>query len=146
MLIPSLPPDLKPSMIRPRAGQRNSGDEPDASACSAVAGALALAAFGSTLPVGVSSTAGFFPAAGAPGSALAISVFAGAEATLSDEALSFDLSAVFSPLLSADFDFSSALVFLPFARSPSSFEATSARFALAERSESSATARPPPAL
>src|SRR5271166_4865 len=66
MLMPSLPPDLKPSMMRPRAGQRNSGVAPDASAWAAVAGSFAL---GSTLPVGVSSIAGFLP--GLAGSALA---------------------------------------------------------------------------
>src|SRR5271165_5632262 len=67
MLMPSLPPDLKPSMMRPRAGQRNSGVAPDASAWAAVTGSFAL---GSTLPVGVSSIAGFLP--GLAGSALAM--------------------------------------------------------------------------
>src|SRR5271165_5255393 len=62
MSIPSLPPALKPWMMRPRAGQRNSGLDPDASACAEVTDSLAVAAFGSTWPVGVSSTAGFLDA------------------------------------------------------------------------------------
>ena len=55
MSMPSLPPALKPWMMRPRAGQRNSGFDPEASASAEVAASLAPAAFGSTLPVGVSS-------------------------------------------------------------------------------------------
>ena len=52
--MPSLPPALKPSMIRPRAGQRNSGEAGDASA-SAV---FVAPAFGSALTTGVSSVGG----------------------------------------------------------------------------------------
>ena len=63
MSMPSLPPALKPWMMRPRAGQRNSGLDPEASASAEVTGALAAAAFGSTLPVGVSSTPGFLAVA-----------------------------------------------------------------------------------
>ena len=115
--MPSLPPLLKPWMMRPRAGQRNSGVEPEASASAAVVGGFALAAFGSTLPVGVLSMPGFLPAVAADGSALATTVLAGAAATLSEEALSFFLSATlsfdlpedFSALFSPVFAFSSAL-------------------------------------
>ena len=57
--MPSLPPALNPWMMRPRAGQRNSGSVPAASACAPVSGGLVCAAPDSRLPVGVLSIAGF---------------------------------------------------------------------------------------
>ena len=137
MLIPSLPPVLKPSMIRPRAGQRNSGVEPEASAWSAVAGSFALAAFGSTLPVGVLSMPVFLPCR------------RGGGLRLGDDGLrrrrtrpcplrpcpsSFGdllvrLVRTLSPLFSAAFAFSLGLVLdLLRLRHRPSFEATSERF------------------
>ena len=44
MLMPSLPPALNPWMMRPRAGQRNSGSVPAASACAPVSGTFDCAA------------------------------------------------------------------------------------------------------
>ena len=69
--MPSLPPALNPWMMRPRAGQRNSGSTPAASACAPVSGDLACAAPDSRLPVGVLSIAGFLASDGLAGSALA---------------------------------------------------------------------------
>src|SRR5271166_5482364 len=120
MLMPSLPPALKPSMIRPRAGQRNSGVEPDASASSAVMGALAPAALGSTLPVGVASMPGFFAAAdGLTGSALAtteVSVLASTALPAGFDASAVLASFFFSATLSAGFVsvLASAFAFLAF--------------------------------
>src|SRR5271168_3562840 len=66
MLMPSLPPALKLSMMRPRAGQRNSGETPAASACAPVRGAAGAESLAWTLLVVDGSAADFFfPSAGA---------------------------------------------------------------------------------
>src|SRR5947209_19400781 len=91
MLMPSLPPDLKPWMMRPRAGQRNSGETPAASACTPVNGAFDAGCSGLTLPVGAESTF-FFVGAGAVTSALAIALLAGAGAVSADAGLCLSLS------------------------------------------------------
>ena len=69
--MPSLPPDLNPWMMRPRAGQRNSGSVPAASACAPVSGVFDCDAPDSRLPVGVLSIAGFFASDDLDGSASA---------------------------------------------------------------------------
>src|ERR1700722_17220888 len=58
-------------MMRPRAGQRNSGSVPAASACAPVSGVFDCDAPDSRLPVGVLSTAGFFTSDDLDGSASA---------------------------------------------------------------------------
>ena len=69
MLMPSLPPALNPWMMRPRAGQRNSGSVPAASACAPVSGAFDCDPADSRLPVGVLSIAGFLASDDLVGSA-----------------------------------------------------------------------------
>src|SRR5271166_3438772 len=143
MLMPSLPPALKPSMIRPRAGQRNSGVEPDASASSAVTGALAPAALGSTLPVGVASIPGFLAAAdGLAGSALAtteVSVLTSAAFPAGFDASAVFASFFFSATLSSDLDSDLASAFAFLAFGSASFAATSSARFLAGFSVASAT-------
>ena len=58
-------------MMRPRAGQRNSGSVPAASACAPVSGIFDCDAPDSRLPVGVLSIAGFFTSDDLDGSASA---------------------------------------------------------------------------
>src|SRR5258708_5542780 len=70
MLIPSLPPDLKPWMMRPRAGQRNSGDTPAASAWLPVRTGPGAGSSAWTLPVGAVSAPGFLLIAAAGGGAI----------------------------------------------------------------------------
>src|SRR5438309_1629180 len=106
MLMPSLPPDLKPWMMRPRAGQRNSGETPAASAWAPVRGAAAAGCSGLTLPVGAESTGFLLAAAGAGAatSALATVCLGAADGAAStDLCLSFDLTAGASALTSAAF-------------------------------------------
>src|SRR5258708_1561314 len=107
MLMPSLPPDLKPWMMRPRAGQRNSGETPAASAWAPVRGAEAAGSSGLTLPVGAESI--FFLADAAGGgttSALATALVDAGGVASADEpglCLSFDFTAGASALASAAF-------------------------------------------
>src|ERR1700729_3234308 len=94
-------------MMRPRAGQRNSGSVPAASACAPGSGGFDCDAPDSRLPVGVLSTAGFLASDDLDGSASATAApldsdadFSASLAALS-EAFSFSLSFA---LLLADLD------------------------------------------
>ncbi len=104
--MPSLPPALNPWMMRPRAGQRNSGSVPAASACAPVSGVFDWDAPDSRLPVGVLSIAGFLASDDLDGSASAtLPSFASRDADFS--ASLPDLSA-----LALAFSFSLSFAFL----------------------------------
>src|ERR1700722_20207356 len=80
-------------MMRPRAGQRNSGSAPAASACAPVSVFFDCAAPDSRLPVGILSIVGFFTSEDLDGSASAT-------------------AAPLDPLVSFDADFSASLAAL----------------------------------